>query len=931
MFSNAIDASDTQDGYEVLMWYGVGGQGKSALLREFQRIAATFNEAQAEAKSKRQLIPAKVDFDDERLKRVDAALYSIRRQLAQNSGGSFHTFDTAFITYHSKTRPGADVGAAFPELFKGEKEGMMDLIDVLDGPLSVVTDLASAALPGANLLYKWGARLTGKLASWWSSRGNELLAGIEQLQPEQLLERLPTYLGIDLCDNIKANPDKRPVILLDTYEALWAGRGQKDGLADRRTDAWVRLLVQDAPGTLFVIAGRDKLQWGEIDEVWNEVIDAHLLGGLSDEDATAFLTAVPIPEEDVRKVIIASSNGLPFYLDLQVSTYEAIREQDQMPTADKFGGTPSDILARFLEHLSDADQGALRLASYLQFIMQPMMDGLVEAFPGRTINYSFARMVARSSFEEISDNTYEIHALMKVELQRREREEHPDRYKATHQWLFEWFDGKIIRDQHLLVAEKEERLLEIDRAIHHLRMSQDCIPLSWVSKLHSALEESSDWGVLADLYAEVLSTSSKVPDWTNEKEVQARNNWACVLSNGSRTAEAQEQFTTILKAFSDVGSVDPIIKNLVRMNMMQNLIQMDDITTAVSLMDAIDMTAFQGLSAEVELKTEIDRTSAHLMMLQDRYKEAEKLLRSLATKELANLSYIDAETSVVLADLSHVIRLQDRFEEAETIFQFSVHAVAHLIFGEQRIADSVDVADEEKEIFENHHYIVFNGSSEPLLRKTSLDWFPRTINSDERRKVFYAKELANLEAPVPSKVAEVLTDPLMAASMSERHPNSDPLLQEFITFLSSFPTGARIRVLLDKSLIKIIFFCGELFDCRFENSSKTILVRLPKYQDKLNLVGNLAVYGGLYQSAVDRAGLIPPTRAAGLVKIASYHHGLNIDILTELAKSYEEWDTKMHTEFLSIASSATKEVFEAFGRGAAREDLYQIYADGWER
>jgi len=42
---------------------------------------------------------------------------------------------------------------------------MRDLIDVLDGPLTVASHLASAALPSAGLLSKWSARLTGKLSA----------------------------------------------------------------------------------------------------------------------------------------------------------------------------------------------------------------------------------------------------------------------------------------------------------------------------------------------------------------------------------------------------------------------------------------------------------------------------------------------------------------------------------------------------------------------------------------------------------------------------------------------------------------------------------------------------------------------------------------------------------------------------------------------
>jgi hypothetical protein len=100
-------------------------------------MAKAFKEAEVEKKAGRKPILARIDFDDERLKRIDAALYSIRLQLAQGSGFSFHTFDTAFIAHYKKTRPGIDIATAFPELFKSEREGMMDLIDMLDGPLSV--------------------------------------------------------------------------------------------------------------------------------------------------------------------------------------------------------------------------------------------------------------------------------------------------------------------------------------------------------------------------------------------------------------------------------------------------------------------------------------------------------------------------------------------------------------------------------------------------------------------------------------------------------------------------------------------------------------------------------------------------------------------------------------------------------------------------
>ena len=251
-FTAQCSQVDFKDSYKVLMWHGVGGQGKSALLREFQRIAKDLNKESPDRIDCPKLVVAKVDFEDERLKRLDTALYSIRSQLAQHRGFSFLAFDTAFAVYIKKTRPNIDVAKAFPELFSGEREVLMDLLNIIDGPVMIAADIASTAVPGANLVYKWGARLTGRFASWWKKRGNNLLAGVEDLQSEELLQRLPTYLGADICELLKKKERIRPVILFDTYEALWRNRGGRDGIIDRRADAWVRLLVQDSPGVLSV-------------------------------------------------------------------------------------------------------------------------------------------------------------------------------------------------------------------------------------------------------------------------------------------------------------------------------------------------------------------------------------------------------------------------------------------------------------------------------------------------------------------------------------------------------------------------------------------------------------------------------------------------------------------------------------------------------
>jgi hypothetical protein len=52
LFGSACDRSETRELYQVLMWYGVGAQGKS-LLREFGRMPASRNAAATKARTER--------------------------------------------------------------------------------------------------------------------------------------------------------------------------------------------------------------------------------------------------------------------------------------------------------------------------------------------------------------------------------------------------------------------------------------------------------------------------------------------------------------------------------------------------------------------------------------------------------------------------------------------------------------------------------------------------------------------------------------------------------------------------------------------------------------------------------------------------------------------------------------------------------------
>lgn len=458
-FEAALDTSQRVDEYRALVWYGVGGQGKTALQDEFGRILTQRHELANHARTTPPGF-ALVNFDTPDNRSIASALLSLRLQLANTTRRRFPAFDTAFYRYFLQVQPGKDIKALHPGLFSTGSEVLDDII----GLLATTGELGGAVFPGFNLLSKYGSRLAGKLGgkllAWWERRGRRVLYGIDDLSPDALLRRLPTYLGADLADILDARLPPRLVIRLDTYEALWRGHALRDGAGALLADDWVRLLVQESPGVLFIITGRDELRWGEIDEDWERHLDQHLLGGLSPAEADRFLVKCDIAEPMIRERMIEGASSdedgprgddrradegcLPFYLELQVETYWDIRGQARTPEAEDFGGDHPQILARFLNHLDDGSERLLRLASYAVSLDDAVLDHLAERFLGGSACADWHRLRARSFLLEPADGLGApiLHSLMREALQERERLERPEFFRRVHQALFDWFEAR---------------------------------------------------------------------------------------------------------------------------------------------------------------------------------------------------------------------------------------------------------------------------------------------------------------------------------------------------------------------------------------------------------------------------------------------------------------------------------------------------------
>jgi hypothetical protein len=299
-----VDALRTQrsDEHRVLVYHGIGGIGKSRLSRELEALLAG-NSAKA-AEMDLPADPAKLvdsaehvplcwgrlDFQEPQL-RADAplALFTMRARLAERHGLRFPAFDLAYAEWWTKTNPNVPLAQSdLPFLEEG---------DFLIECASIAQDI-----PGAGLITKIPKliqKLGQKVQNYRLQQRMESLKHLPAMKANEIADYLPVFWAQDLQDEM-AQRDRRVVLFLDTYEALRDGRRAEN--QRHRLDAWVREWVAQLPGVLWVVSGRDKLYWREVDNDWTGDLTHHLVGGLSEPDVRGLLTDSGITDTRLQGV-----------------------------------------------------------------------------------------------------------------------------------------------------------------------------------------------------------------------------------------------------------------------------------------------------------------------------------------------------------------------------------------------------------------------------------------------------------------------------------------------------------------------------------------------------------------------------------------------------------------------------------------------------
>jgi tetratricopeptide (TPR) repeat protein len=450
-FQRAISAPAGQP-LRAMVYYGVGGIGKSALLQHL-------GEALPDA-----LPHALVDLQSigDRTVAYRETLLRFRSDLGRFRGLDFPRFDLCLAVMLEREGGDPPPLVRLNPRLSGMLGAVTGLVKAIPGPLSAPAQALESVVKG--VLDAFPAlqdliRRNGGMEGFFELRKRAIRD--DQTLPADLIRRFAQ----DLAQHLPERPGMacRGVLFLDTYEHLWAGR---DAAASQsqQLDWWVadliRFCLHERVGILPILASRDGVRWADGDAAWAELLDQYPMGGLGPRDAQSFLArcgigraagapASPLQEAIVRCCDTKQSRQPschPLYLALCVDiVLNTRRATGGDPPLEAFAGIPerrlaAELAARFLTslHSSSMESWVMDLCVTPRFDEAAALavDAARQHYNGRA---GWERLRQFSFLERQADGFYRLHATMRAALRARLD---PDAALEVHRWFSTYWSDR---------------------------------------------------------------------------------------------------------------------------------------------------------------------------------------------------------------------------------------------------------------------------------------------------------------------------------------------------------------------------------------------------------------------------------------------------------------------------------------------------------
>lgn len=557
-----------EDGFPVLVYHALSGQGKSTLVRrlaseycrvlpDWQQIRGLPPQALTEEARARPGAPvplAIVDFAETEARHPDRAILRLRRQLGRGDAEghptagfprlSFPRFDVSYGYWWNLTQP-AKLSAEnnfLPE----ETDTVIDLVAAL-------TDWGLAGVP--TRLLRIGKRLT----EWWQRRSSrEWVQRLSLLEPRLVLDLLPRAFGEDLDEQLAAAQPGQPdrcVLFLDTYEALWDDPHHRTQARRHVVDEWVRTLCSTVSRVLVVIVGRDRLRWQDVDGEWG---DDHFmrqvaLSAFSEADTRLLLARMSVADADgLHAFLHRLTGGNPLYLTLAADVAQTVRQREarEARPAD-FAGDDAValeewLLDRLLRWLpSDDHRVALEALSLPRWFDEPIVRALgeVQNFSGSRAMFEGLTRLHLVEPHPARPRAFTLHALVRTLLRKRVARDDARRcYQALAAHFAARLESAPPDDRLPVLIERIACLSRVDEAAAHALLTEHLEPAVAAWRLGDA---------------EALLSAFEDPPGDPLVRSRWRLAWGRVLISEQKTADAIAACSEALAQLDDVLQADP--------------------------------------------------------------------------------------------------------------------------------------------------------------------------------------------------------------------------------------------------------------------------------------------------------------------------------------------------------------------------------------
>ncbi|ALS74138.1 hypothetical protein AUC31_02195 [Planococcus rifietoensis] len=695
-FMDAVDEK-IQERYKVLTYYGVGGIGKSRLLRELDRKLELRDPF---------IVKTILDFKEEKHRTPSEAMIWLREELKKQHHIKFTSFDLAYIIYWKKLNPQVSMKAkdeALPFLEEGSFIG--EVIHQLE-------NVPVAQWFPKTLKFISGIAKYKEILQWWMGNGKAILEQLQDLLPHEIEERLPAYWAADLRAHL-ASKQAGAVIFIDTYEALWEKSRQQGSFYDK--DAWVQELVLQLPEVLWVICGREKIQWAKTNPAWDDelYLEQHLIGALSPMDSDKFLQSCGIHSEEIRKVIIEASHGLPYYLDLMVDTYNLLEETHE-PQLHEFSRTPQKILDRFLVYLELPEKETLKVLSFTRHWTIELFRHLVTEFHTGFPHTAYTELFRFSFITKENEQQWQMHVMMRTSLQEQVHEQDADLCQQVHAVLFAYYDEKLTK------TSGHYKQLYFEEAFYHgkLALTTDDF-LSWFLAIGKQLKNSGHFQWLSAHYGKLQMALTTDADEKLQGAIHQLFGETYLLQGNYE--QGVSQYEAALDKYKKVQANPDNAKSLARCS-----IDLAEINIQLSQYDAAYSLLNEGQNYAADFHGNKDEAYYTVVMMQSvrlgklnvrfaRYEEAMENYRHAiqaseqAADKLGGVSSIDALTALAYEKLGELTQLfgdssavdcylkaieyYERALRSEDI-QDSIRITANMGLAHKRLAEQYSAVDE---------------------------------------------------------------------------------------------------------------------------------------------------------------------------------------------------------------------------------------------